>query len=141
MMRAMKVLADLSEINYLAVLVAAIVGFGIGAVWYAPPVLGKTWMALTGRTPDKTKGEAVAPPMIMAFVATLISVFVLALFIGEGASVGSGALAGLLAGVGIASMAIIVNGLFEARPTTLMAINSGYQILVLTAAGAILGAW
>jgi hypothetical protein len=48
----MRSLAGLNEINYLAVIVAAVVAFGLGALWYAPPVLGKRWMQLTGRTPE-----------------------------------------------------------------------------------------
>lgn len=53
----MDTLASLNEINYLAVIVAAVVGFGIGALWYAPAVLGKRWMQLTGRMPEKATGE------------------------------------------------------------------------------------
>lgn len=137
----MDALASLNELNYLAVIVAAVVGFGIGALWYAPAVLGKRWMALTGRSPENAQGENVALTMGLAFLATLIGVFALALFIGKDAGLGTGALAGLVAGVGIASMAIVINGLFEAKPTALLVINSGYLVAVFTAAGAILGVW
>ena len=137
----MSSLAGLNEINYLAVIVAAIVAFGLGAAWYAPPVLGKRWMQLTGRTPENAKGENTTLAMGLAFLATLIGVFALALFIGKDAGVGHGALAGLVAGLGIASMSVVINGIFEAKSPTLMAINSGYQTLLFTAAGAILGAW
>ena len=140
-MCGMTVLADLSALNYLAVLVAAIAGFAVGAVWYMPAVFGKTWMSLTGRTPESVQGESSTAPMVLAFAAMLVSVFTLALFLGPDAGIATGALAGLLAGVGLAAMAIVVNGLFEARPATLMLINSGYQIVALTLAGAILGAW
>lgn len=134
-------LASLSEINYLAVIVAAIVGFGIGAVWYAPPVLGRRWMQLTGRTPENATGENTVLAMGLAFLATLIGVLALALFIGKDAGWQTGLVAGLVAGIGIASMAIVINGIFEAKSKELLAINSGYQILVFAVAGTILGAW
>ena len=38
----------LSDLNWLAVIVAALAYFAIGAVWYAPSVFGKAWMAAGG---------------------------------------------------------------------------------------------
>jgi hypothetical protein len=37
-------------INYLAVVVAAVVALVIGFFWYAPPVFGSRWMAYLGTT-------------------------------------------------------------------------------------------
>jgi uncharacterized membrane protein len=79
--------------------------------------------------------------MGLAFLATLIGVFALALFIGKDAGAAQGALAGLVAGLGIASVSVVINGIFEAKSWLLMAINSGYQTLLFTVAGLILGLW
>jgi hypothetical protein len=38
----------LSDLNWLAVIVAAIAYFAIGALWYAPPVFGRIWMTAGG---------------------------------------------------------------------------------------------
>jgi len=38
----------LSDLNWLAVIVAALAYFAIGAVWYAPPLFGKVWAAAGG---------------------------------------------------------------------------------------------
>ena len=38
----------LGDLNWLAVLVAALAYFAIGALWYAPPLFGKAWMAAGG---------------------------------------------------------------------------------------------
>ena len=46
----------LPVINFAAVLVAAIVGFIIGILWYGP-LFGKSWMRLMGMT-DKQLKEA-----------------------------------------------------------------------------------
>jgi hypothetical protein len=38
------------EINYLAVLVAALVSMVIGGLWYSPLLFGNIWMKLSGIT-------------------------------------------------------------------------------------------
>ena len=43
------------HINILAVIVAGIVTFGIGALWYSPLLFGKHWMQFNGVTPDKAE--------------------------------------------------------------------------------------
>ncbi len=39
------------QINYWAVVVAAVVAFVVGAVWYSPLLFGKTYMELRGMNP------------------------------------------------------------------------------------------
>ena len=39
--------------NYLAVVVAALAGFGVGAVWYT--AFGKAWLGALGKTEDDIK--------------------------------------------------------------------------------------
>ena len=68
-------------INYLAVLVATIINFFVGALWYGP-LFGKQWMALMGFTPESMKSMKLTPMQAMAlgFVTTLVMAFVLAHF-------------------------------------------------------------
>ena len=47
-----------SGINYLAVIIATLAGFGLGAVWYM--VLGGAWMHALGKTKDACKPEGSA---------------------------------------------------------------------------------
>src|SRR3989442_1721528 len=42
-----------ANINILAVLVAAVLTFVLGAVWYSPVLFAKQWMAAQGYTPEK----------------------------------------------------------------------------------------
>jgi cellulose synthase/poly-beta-1,6-N-acetylglucosamine synthase-like glycosyltransferase len=44
-------------VNYLAVLVAAVVSMALGFAWYSPAVLGKQWMKEKGYTPEGLKKE------------------------------------------------------------------------------------
>jgi iron(III) transport system permease protein len=38
----------LGDLNWLAVIVAAVAFFGLGAIWYAPPVFGRAWARSAG---------------------------------------------------------------------------------------------
>ena len=42
------------DVSLLATLVATMLGFVLGALWYGP-LFGKTWMAATGLTPDQIR--------------------------------------------------------------------------------------
>ncbi len=46
------------DINYWAVLVAAVVSMVIGALWYSPVLFGKLWMKYSGLS-DKKLAEAI----------------------------------------------------------------------------------
>ena len=46
------------EINFLAVLVAALSSFVVGFVWYNPKVFGTIWMNEIGMTEEKAKQAA-----------------------------------------------------------------------------------
>jgi hypothetical protein len=65
----------------------------------------------------------------------------LAMFIGSTASLLDGLFAGFMAGFTYVATAIGVTYLFEFRPLKLWAINAGYQVLVFSVMGAILGGW
>lgn len=45
------------SINYLAVVVAAVVSMGLGAFWYSPLGFGKMWMNLSGITPQNQQAS------------------------------------------------------------------------------------
>jgi hypothetical protein len=67
---------DLGSLNWLAVIVAALAYFAIGAVWYAPPVLGKTWAA-AGGLPMPEPGTRRPNPTIFA-VPLIVAALILA---------------------------------------------------------------
>ena len=46
---------DFAGINYIAILIAAVVSFIFGAVWYG--TLGKPWMAAIGKTGGSAQGS------------------------------------------------------------------------------------
>lgn len=72
-------------LNYLAIIVATVVQFIIGAVWYMP-LFGRAWGKIHGfgdlSKEDQGKAQKEMIPYLgIQFVTTLITTFVLALFI------------------------------------------------------------
>jgi len=46
---------DSIQVNYVAVLVCAVVTFLLGGLWYSPVLFAKRWVALVGLTEEQMK--------------------------------------------------------------------------------------
>jgi uncharacterized protein DUF1761 len=136
---------------YIAVIVAAVVSFVIGGIWYARPVFGKAWMAALGKTEaDMEAMRKQAPKGFAAgLIGSLIASFVLALFLeyGRMAGVGlpSGVAGGLVVGFlvwfGFLLTTTVAGAVFEGRPGKLVGINLGFTLVSYLIMGLILGIW
>jgi hypothetical protein len=124
--------------------VAALSSFAVGMVWYAKPVFGSSWSKLTGMTENKAKA-GMAPAMIKAGVAGLLSAYVLAhvtylSFMLLGNSFLSSALTtAFWLWLGVAATTILVHDSFEQRPVNLTLINIGNQLATMLAMGLVIG--
>jgi hypothetical protein len=125
----------------MAILVAALIQFFLGALWYSL-FFAKPWMALTGHTPgERPKGAIVA--MFSSFIGGLILSLVLAHVVawsGVG-TVGWGAVIGFICWLGFIAAPLLSETLYEKRPYRLFAINSGYWLVSLLISGALLAVW
>lgn len=63
-------------INWLALIVAAIVKFAIGAAWYAPQVFGKQWQTEIGLTQEQVRAN-IGPAIVAEIVTDLVLAFFL----------------------------------------------------------------
>jgi hypothetical protein len=63
------------HINFLAVLVAALVPMAIGFIWYNPKVLGNAWMKAAGITEEKMKGANMAVIFGVSFILSFLLAF------------------------------------------------------------------
>ena len=63
------------DINFLAVLVAALVPMVIGFIWYNPKVLGNAWMQAAGLNEEKLKGANMAVIFGVSFVLSFLLAF------------------------------------------------------------------
>lgn len=128
-------------VNVWAVVVATVVYFALGAVWYM--ALSKPWMAAVGFTRADTERGANPALFAVTFILEAVATFTLAVLIGNvgAAGVGAGAAVGALVGIGIWFALMSVTFMYESRKPALFLIDGGYHVLALTAAGALLGAW
>lgn len=132
---------DLSKINYLAVLVAALAAFVVGGVWYSPVMFGGIWMRETGLSDEALRRRSMAMVFGGSFVLSLVIAFNLAAFLAGPPDIVWGIVAGALAGVGWVAAGMGVTYLFEARSMKLFLVNAGYHAVTFMAMGAILGVW
>ena len=65
------------EINFLAVLVAALSSFVVGFVWYNPKVFGTIWMNEIGMTEEKAKTGNMAKIFGLTFVFAFLIAFMM----------------------------------------------------------------
>jgi hypothetical protein len=136
-------------INYLAVIVAAVAGWLVGAAWYN--VLANQWLAAQGKTMEQCRQEQSAMkgspkaylPFVLAFVANLVMAWVLAGLIGHlgQVTIRSGVISGAFVWLGFVVTTIAVNYAFGGRTWPLFAIDAGHWLAVLVLMGAIIGAF
>ena len=129
------------NLNWLAIIVAAVSAFILGGLWYSPLMFAKRWMKETGISEESTKDINMIKLFSLAFILSMIASFFLAMFIGGKAGAGFGAMAGFMAGLGWVFTFMGISYLFEARTLAHFLINSVYSIVSLTIMGTIIGVW
>ncbi len=138
-------LSVLGDFNWLAVVVATIAYYGLGAIWYAESAFGRAWRRSIGweLSPPENRGVSLFTiPLVTCFAATLAMAMIAA---ASGTDdVMEGLLLGLVVGVGIALPVMFVSGVFDTTkpaPKTYVAVGAGFHVVGLSLAGAILGLW
>lgn len=136
----------LGDLNWLAVIVGAIAYFAIGALWYAPPVFGKVWMAAGGLTQDQTSGGPGAAIYAVPLIGSLLSAIALGMLAEATGTdtLGEGLVLGAVGAIGFALSIALVTATFEStkpKPMVWGAVNAGYHIVGILVAAAIIGAW
>ena len=129
-------------INWLAVLVAAIIRMAIGSAWYSPALFVKPWQALSGVTPESMRaglGKAIGIDAVMS----LVMAFVLfhAVYYAGAFDLVTGGLVGLLNWLGFILATALPLWAYENRPLKLIAINTGHNLVALVLMGALFGVW
>jgi fluoride ion exporter CrcB/FEX len=128
--------------NYVAVFVAAIAYWLLGALWFAV-LFSRPWMALENITPEQAGGMNPIAPYIISFILNLVIAFVLAQLCAwrNADTAARGAALGILIWIGFVGPITYSTYMYEMRPKQLFAINEFYPLVGLCLMGAILGAW
>lgn len=133
-------MVDFVALNWLAILVATLVSFVLGYLWYGP-VFGNAWLASQDKTAEDIKPSAT--PFIITFfttLATCIAMAVVLQMLGV-ASLAGGALLGLVMGLAFITCSNISDGAYCGWSWKLVAIQSGYRTVYCILMGMILAVW
>jgi len=136
----------MNEINYLAVLVAALATFMLAGLWYSA-LFGKLWARLQGfsdaqvaelkakMSPPKFFGGMIASYFVLALVmAALVAAFNITTALG-------GAGLGMLLWLGPAAAIGMTGHLATGKPIGAYLIDVSFQFIYLVMMGAIIAAW
>lgn len=130
--------------NYLAVVVAAVAAFVVGAVWYSPFLFGNAWMKLSGMDPGAMANTT--PPLgtlVAEFVRCLVVAYVLArlvVLLGVVDWMGATRL-GVWLWIGFPVTLLAGSVIHENVPWKLAAIHAGDWLVKTLLMAAILGVW
>ncbi len=129
------------HINSVAVIVAAIINFAIGALWYSPVLFAKPWMKAVGKKMDEMGKPG--PEMLLPLVGALLEAYVLAHFVSYTVALNAmdGARVGLWIAIGFILPVIGAIAVFEKKGLNWFLITLGYHALALMAMGALLASW
>lgn len=138
----------LSELNYLAVAVCAVIYFGIGGMWYSPIMFAKPWMAGHGITMPSTDeekakmrkgmGMLMGTTFIMGFIGVMALAYMETAMFAKNWM--TGAKCGIIASV-FACLAMGLNYLYTRKSMKIYIIDVGYHLVSLVIVGIILSVW
>ena len=133
-----------AEINYAAMIVAALVPMSVGFAWYSLRVFGTAWARLIGKTPDQIQAEGnMVRALAVSIVGSLVTAYLLALIVAligaEG--FGEGFVIGIWGAIGLVATAFASSYVYENRPLNLYLINAGYHVVTIPLMAGILSVW
>ena len=141
-------------INYLAVLVSAVIFFIIGGLWYSPVMFAKPWIKGMGLTDEQLKAMKDhgpgTKPFIISFIGGLVMAFVTAhmvdfmkvVFDGSGMSnLTIGLTAAFWLWLGYIATYSLNTVAYEDKSWQFYFINTGYQFVGLMIMGAMNAVW
>jgi len=139
------------HLNWLAILVAVVASFALGAIWYGP-LFGKVWAKAMGFADTKPAGAEIAKGSIINIIGAFLMAFVLANNVlgwrpsawGRGSDDAPyiyGFFAAFFSWLGFV-VPILLNGpAFERKSWKVFAISAVYQLIAMIAMGMILSYW
>ena len=120
-------------VNWIAVIVGALVSFGLGALWYSPKMFGNKWLEGVGVSSDDT--SSVAGAMVTQIIATLLLAWVV------GVTAANDALLTIILIVLTIVFLLIANGLFAKKSHYAVSVEAGFVVamtVIMIASQAIL---
>ena len=139
--------------NWLAILVSALIPLIIGSIWYHPKVFGTAWMHATGITEEKIKKMSPSKAYIVAVLLSVVLSFYLYINVLIGGpddmrhgqeiylTFKHGAAHGAFLGIFVGVPILATNAIFEMKSAKYIFINVFYWIVSLALMGGVLNGW
>ena len=135
------VLDFFGDLNWLAILVAAVAWFAFSAIWYSVPPLSNAWMKAAKVTPGD--GPPLVTLLVPTFIGYLITTIVIALLArAVGATdLADGLVLGIVLGVGFGVVSALVVQIYEQKGGSYWLINGINAIITYSIVAVIVTVW
>jgi hypothetical protein len=131
----------MSQVNVLAVFLAALSSFMLGGLWYSDALLGKVWRREAGDVREKAGTGHPAKVFGLSFLHALVAAFAYAWIVPAPAGAAAALGQGLLVGAGLVATSFGINYQFAGRRARLWLVDGGYHTAQFALYGLILGLW
>jgi hypothetical protein len=132
------------DVNYLAVIAAAMLAFGFGALWYGV-LMAKPWMAAQGFTREQLEADtqSMGRTFGLTFLVYLFLALVMAMLVSltNPADVNQGLWLGLMVWFGFMVPVNLTSVLYARKGMSLFVIDAVYQLIVALMVAAVVTAW
>ncbi|KAB2808041.1 DUF1761 domain-containing protein [Phaeocystidibacter luteus] len=130
------------EINWIAVIVAALSTFVLGFIWYNPKVFGTMWQKAAGLSDEQMKdmsgmGKIFGVSFILALAMAIMTTY----FVHGTDDIAVAARMGLYLGLGIILPAMGTTAMYERRGFAYIFVNGAYWIIGIIIISMILAAF
>lgn len=139
-------MSHFADINWLAVLLAAVASMVLGMGWYT--ILGNQWMAALGKTREELmpEGKASSMPFVIAAICQLVMAYFVLLLtrsIMDTSATDIQILDAVLVGAhmwfGFVLTSMVLNHAYQGQKWSLTLIDGGYLLGVLVVQGIVIG--
>lgn len=131
---------DLGSVNYIAVLLGAVLNMVLGTLWYGP-LFGKLWLKQIGKKQEDIQSSPWI--YVASFVAAFVAALVLALVIQAFGNTGffEGLLTGVVVWLGFVATVTLTFSIFEGPKLTVWLIFVLYQLVIFAVEGGVFAVW
>lgn len=136
------------EFNFLAVAIAAFVGFAIGGIWFGPKTFFPIWWKLMGKDPSEnpgseSMGQVFGLTALGAILQATVLGFILPLIANATGTMDwfQGMATAALLGLGFSAATSLSHKLFGGFGLKVWILEVGQDIVSLAAMGAVIGAF
>jgi len=137
------VITDLfSDLNWAAVVVAALAWFGFSSVWYSVPPLSRMWQR-ESKVDMTSEGPPLVSILLPTFIGYLVTTVVIALIV---EAVGTTTMAdaiglGVTLGIAFGVVSALIVQLYERKGGSYWLINGANAVIAFTIVTVVLTAW